>query len=78
MQHTIFLPAMPIVYNLTACQQNVFTTTFLQACQQIVTIVPFSQLQQRCYSDCWQVAELQEDNKLLKQFVTSLLTSTTL
>jgi hypothetical protein len=66
--------------NLTTCQQDVFATALQQACQQqVVTIRLFHQVATRLsLTTCWQIVELQDDNKLLKQLVTSLLSSTTL
>jgi hypothetical protein len=60
--------------NLTTCQQDVFATCLWQACQQVVTMLLFYQVATRLLlTTCWQVVELQDDNKLLVQLATSLL-----
>jgi hypothetical protein len=65
--------------NLTTCQQNAFATDLWQACQQVVTMLLFYQVATRLsLTTRYQVVELQDDNKLLEQPVTSLLRSTTL
>jgi hypothetical protein len=65
--------------NLTICQQDVFATGLLPACQQVVTMLLFYQVATRLsFTTFSQIVELQDDNKLLEQHVTSLLSSTTL
>jgi hypothetical protein len=60
--------------NLTTCQQDVFATGLLQACQQVVTTLLFYQVATRLsLTTYWQIVELQDDNKLLEQLVISLL-----
>jgi hypothetical protein len=61
--------------NLTTCQQDVFATGLWQVCQQVVTMMLFYQV---ATSLSLKLVELQDDNKLLEQLVTSLLSSTTL
>ena len=57
--------------NLTTCQQDMFATGLYQACQQVYCKVV-------THNFCRQIVELQDDNKLLEQLVTTLLSSTTL
>jgi hypothetical protein len=65
--------------NLANYQQDVFATGLQQACQQVVTMLIFYQVATRLsLTTCWQIVELQDDNKSLEQLVTSLLSSTTL
>ena len=46
-----------------------------QACQQVVTMLLFYQVITRLsLTTCWQIVELQDDNKLLEQLATTLLT----
>jgi hypothetical protein len=56
-----------------------FATELLQACQQVVAMLLFYQVATRLsLTTCWQIVELQDDDKLLEQLVTSLLSSITL
>jgi cytochrome oxidase assembly protein ShyY1 len=46
---------------------------------KVVTMLSFYQVAiTLSLTTCWQIVELQDDNKLLEQLVTSLLSSTTL
>jgi hypothetical protein len=50
-----------------------------QPCSKLLTMLLFHQVATRLsLATCWQIVELQGDNKLLEQLVTSLLSSTTL
>jgi hypothetical protein len=51
----------------------VFATCLWQACQQVVTMLLFYQVATRLsLTTCWQIVELQDDNKLLEQLVTKV------
>jgi hypothetical protein len=54
--------------NFTTCRQDVFATGLQQACQQVVTMLLFYQVATSLsLTTCWQIVELQDDNKLLEQ-----------
>jgi hypothetical protein len=59
--------------NVTTSQQDVFATCLWQACQQVVTMLLFYQVVTRLsLTTCWKIVQLQNDDKLLVQLVTSL------
>jgi hypothetical protein len=59
--------------------KDVFATGLQQASQQVVTMLLFYQLATSLsLTTCYQVAEFQHGNRLLKQLITSLLSSTNL
>jgi hypothetical protein len=56
--------------NHTTCQQDVFATCLQQVCQQVAAMLLFYQVATRLsLITCWQIVELQDDNKLLEQLV---------
>jgi hypothetical protein len=63
----------------TTCNKSVELNNLVASCQQVVTMLLFYQVATRLsLTTCRQIVELQDDDKLLEQLVTSLLSSTTL
>jgi hypothetical protein len=63
-----------VLINSTCLEYTtVLNYTFWTSCQQVVTMLLFYQVATRLsLTTCWQIDELQGDNKLLEQLVTSL------